>query len=229
MSKSIQIIKRSTVNLPELSSYKLVIDAVEAVDMPDKIFVKQRIKNFAKDRIDDTFVAIATPTQLEDFDEDAPADGSSFFRTNSIELVMRTPELLQEVFDSLMYEVKKLVVDLEDIEKLSDEEVFLVESDQPISVIPTKPSAVTITSIEGGERMLTIYFNPPTQIGVNPLITYQYSVDAGNTWEYRQPVGLASPILVENLKDATTYGVMVRAVTKNNVGIDSSVVYATTL
>jgi hypothetical protein len=128
-----------------------------------------------------------------------------------------------------MYEVKKLTIDLDDIETLEDEEIFLIQSDQPIISIPTKPSEATITSIEGGERMLTIYFTPPTQIGENPLITYQYSLDAGVTWLYKEPMGLASPILVENLKDATTYGVKIRAVTKNNVGLDSALVYASTL
>lgn len=229
MTKSIQIIKRSTVKIPELSSYKLVVETANPVGMPDKIFVNQRIQNFAKGRLDDTFVAVATPAQLEDFDEDAPAEGSSFFRTNKIELIARTPELLQEVVDSLMYEVKKLAVDLDDIETLEDEEVFLIQSDQPITSIPTRPSEATITSIEGGERMLTIYYTAPVRVGENPMLTYQYSLDAGTTWLYREPMGLSSPILVENLKDATTYGVKIRAVTKNNVGLDSTLVYASTL
>jgi hypothetical protein len=129
MAKSIQIIKRSTLALPDIQSYMLTIEAVNAENMPDKIFVKQRIRNFAKGDIDETFVAVCTPAQLEDFEEDAPEDGTSFFRTNKIELVARTPELLQAVVDSLTYEVKKLVTDLTDMENLGNTEIFTITSD----------------------------------------------------------------------------------------------------
>lgn len=228
MTKSIQIIKRSTVKIPELSSYKLVIEAVNPVGMTDKIFVKQRIQNFAKNKLDDTFVAVASPTQLEDFEEDAPAEGSSFFRTNTIELVAYTTELLQEIVDSLIYETKKLLVDLDSMDNLKDEEVFLIQSDQPTFIVPTESSETIINSIEGGNRMLTVYFTAPIKVGENPIITYQYSIDAGNTWIYRDPAGLANPLLIENLKETTAYGVKLRAVTKNNVGLDSTLVYAST-
>lgn len=134
MSKSIQIVKQSTVELPGISSYKLVVSATNAQNMPDKIFVKQRVRNFAKDTVDDTFVAICTPAQLEDFEEDAPGEGTSYFRTNTIELVGRTPEYLTEVFDSLLYETKKLVIDLTDLDNLSTAEIYSITATEPITV-----------------------------------------------------------------------------------------------
>lgn len=133
MSKSIQISKRSTIEVPDISSYKLVVEAINAQNMPNKIFVKQRITNFAKGTIDDIFVAIATPTQLEDFAEDSPEEGTSFFRSSSIELVGRTPEMLQTVFASIIYETKKLVVDLTDMDNLSDAQVFNINAIDPVT------------------------------------------------------------------------------------------------
>lgn len=119
MAKNIQILKRSTIEVPDISSYKLVLEAVNAENMPNKIFVNQRIRNFAKGTTDDTFAAVCTPTQLEDFLEDTPAQGSSYYRTNIIEIVVRTPEMLLSAFDSIMYEVKKLILDLECLDDLA--------------------------------------------------------------------------------------------------------------
>lgn len=135
MSKSIQISKRSTIAVPDISSYKLVVEAINAQNMPNKIFVKQRINNFSKGTIDDIFVAVATPTQLEDFNEDSPEEGTSYFRTASIEIVARTPEMLQTFFDSLLFETKKLVIDLTDMDNLSSAEVYSINATDPIVVI----------------------------------------------------------------------------------------------
>lgn len=102
--------------------------------MPNKIFVKQRIRNFAKDTIDDIFCAIATPTQLEDFAEDSPNQDTGYFRADQIELVARTPEMIQDVFNSILFEVKKLVVDLEALDQLEDAQVFLINATDPITI-----------------------------------------------------------------------------------------------
>lgn len=109
---------------------------MNAQNMSDKIFVKQRIRNFAKGVFDDTFVAVCTPAQLEDFEEDAPGEGTSYYRTNTIELIARTAEEMQAVFNSLVYETKKLVVDLSDLENLSSAEVYVINAIDPVTTIP---------------------------------------------------------------------------------------------
>lgn len=136
MAKSIQISKSSSVYVPEISSLKLVVEAINPENMPSKIFVNQRIRNFAQDRIDDTFVAVCTPVQLEDFAEDCPEPGTSYYRTDRIELVGRTPEMIQAVFDSLVYEVKKLVVDLTDMDNMAPAVVYNVSAQGPVWVSP---------------------------------------------------------------------------------------------
>jgi hypothetical protein len=134
MAKGIQISKQTTIWDPALLSYKLVVSVIGAQGMPEKIFVKQRIRNFSKQKFDDTFVAVATPSQLEDFHEDAPAEGSSYFRTNQIELVARTPEAISNIFESLLYEIKKLTRDLSDIELLSEAVVYNISDTGDITV-----------------------------------------------------------------------------------------------
>jgi hypothetical protein len=126
MPKNIQLIKRSSEYIPGIQSYKLVVETANPQDMPGKIFVKQRIRNFAQDHFDDIFVAVCTPVQLEDFLEDAPADGSSYYRTDKIELIARTPEMLQSTFESLLYETKKLVLDLNDLDILQAEITYTI-------------------------------------------------------------------------------------------------------
>jgi hypothetical protein len=135
MSKSIQLVKQSTVFLPDQSSFKLIIEAVNAENMPSKIFVNQRVHNFAKSSIEDVFCAVCTPTQLEDFDEDAPAQGTSYFRVSKVELVARTPEALKDVFDSILFEVKKLVVDLTALDDLNNAQTYLINAVDPVVVI----------------------------------------------------------------------------------------------
>ena len=135
MRKSIQISKRSTIYIPDITSFKLVVETLNAENMSDKIFVNQRIRNFAKERFDDTFVAVCTPVQLEDFPEDSPEEGSSFYRTNRIELIGRTPEYLQTVFESLVYEVKKLTLDLDQLDSLTAAETYTISSDEEIQIV----------------------------------------------------------------------------------------------
>ena len=135
MAKSIQIIKQSCIFLPDISSYKIHIQAINAQNMPNKIFVNQRMQNVAQGYTDDVFRAVCTPTQLEDFDEDSPSEGTSFFRTDKIELVARTPEMIKDVFDSILFEVKKLVVDLSALDDLSMAQVYEINAIDPVSIV----------------------------------------------------------------------------------------------
>lgn len=209
MAKNIQIVKQSTIELPGISSYKLVVSAINAQNMSDKVFVKQRIRNFAKNTIDDTFVAVCTPAQLEDFEEDAPAEGTSYFRANTIELISRTPEHLVEVFDSLIYEVKKLVVDLTDLENLSQAEIYNISADSAVALVGTSP---VVTSIfrNNSAQSITVNFTPGGAIPGYSVIDYQYSLDGGNTWKDRLPRSTSSPLVIYGLDNETIYNLAIR-------------------
>lgn len=223
MATSIQISKKSTVPLPDIQSFKLEIQAVNPVNMPSKIFIKQRIRNFARDRFDDTFVAVCTPTQLEDLLEDSPEEGTSYYRTDTIELVVRTAEMLQTVFDSLLYEVQKLVIDLQNIELLEPEEIYTLSSDGPLLLTPTAPS---ITSIAGGDGELSVSFNVPSSDGGSNILNYEYSINNGVTWISRSPVSPYPPIRIYGLSNSEIYQVRIRAVNNSGAGIPSLAMYA---
>jgi len=223
MRKSIQISKRSTIYIPDITSFKLVVETLNAENMSDKIFVNQRIRNFAKERFDDTFVAVCTPVQLEDFPEDSPEEGSSFYRTNRIELVGRTPEYLQTVFDSLVYEVKKLALDLDQLDLLTDAETYTISSDEEILMVPNAP---TIITAEGSNGEIAVYFNPPENDGGSVIVNYEYTLNDGVSWSTRSPVSVYSPLKIYGLENNTIYNIKLRALNKTGAGLASAKVYA---
>lgn len=229
MAISIQLLKQSTVEVPEISSYKLVVSTINAQNMSDKIFVNQRIRNFARDRFDDVFVAICTPTQLEDFEEDSPGEGSSYYRTNTVELIARTAEEIRAVFSSLVYEAKKLVIDLSDLENLSSTQIYDISAINPVTEVSPAP---TITSVlrDNTTNELTVNFTPGVSLlGITPL-SYQYSLDGGTTWQDCLPRGTTSPITVYNLEAAVTYNLKIRATLgKGKYGLSSDSVYVATV
>jgi len=210
MAKSIQLVKQSTVALPDISSYKLVVRTANAEGISDKIFVKQRVRNFAKNTIDETFVAVCTPAQLEDFEEDLPGEGSSYFRTNTIELIGRTPEWLSTVFDSLIYEVKKLVVDLTDLEVLGAAATYNITALDAVLELSEAPTIGSIVRSYEDESVTVNFTNAVTPQGSTPL-NYQYSLDGGVTWKDRMPGSLNSPITIRGLSNNTTYNLKLRA------------------
>lgn len=129
MPRKIQISREGTVWLPHMQSYKMIVKAINAQEMPAEIFIKQRLRNFVQDKFEDNFVAVATPTQLEDFPVNSPNADSSFYRVSEIELVGRLPEALDAVFDTLLFEVQKLVQDLNSLDILDEAKFYEIDKD----------------------------------------------------------------------------------------------------
>lgn len=100
----------------EVGSYRVAIAATASVGVSPNIFVMQRIRDFTANKFEDNFAAVATPAQLEDIPEVNNMTESSFYRTNSIELVARTAEYLAEIVASIFNEVQNLVDDLKALE-----------------------------------------------------------------------------------------------------------------
>jgi len=140
--------KTTSVWSPDISSYKMTVEVTGAVDAPSEIFVIKRTRDFVKDQFDDVFAAIATPTQLEDFPINAPTENSSYYRTNKATLIVRTAEGMQAVFDSMLYEIKKLATDLESINNgLSSTKTYEISGDTSVfSGATTNPPGQTTSS-----------------------------------------------------------------------------------
>ena len=129
MPKKIQISRQGTVWLPHMQSYKMIVEAINAEEMPAEVFIKQRLRNFVQDNFTDNFVAVATPTQLEDFPLNSPDAESSFYRVSKIELVGRLPENLDAIFDTLLFEVQKLVQDLNALDILENAKIYEIDNE----------------------------------------------------------------------------------------------------
>jgi hypothetical protein len=225
MAKSIQISRRYVDTNRELSSYRLYVEAINAQEMTNKVFIKQRIVNFSKGTTDDIFVGVCTPTQLEDLGEDSPLAGTSFFRSNSIDLVATTSEELKNTLDSVIFEVKKLVDDLSALDVLTDDEVYNIEPNVPITILANSPNITRASQIGSN---LILYFTAPDNVMPADIDNYEYSLNGGTTWTVSSPAISYSPMTITGLAYNTTYNIKIRAVTNGLKGkLSRSFAYTT--
>jgi predicted phage tail protein len=98
----------------------------------------------------------------------------------------------------------------------------------------TSPTAPTISRIDTGNALLTVYFSPGDD-GGNPITSYQYSTDGGATWQTRTIGSTSSPLVISALStngtsalaNGTTYSVQIRAVNSAGAGNASLTTTAT--
>jgi len=129
---TLDLVRKATDFDPKASSYKLILEVNSAQNITPKIFVNQRLKNLSEDTFEDVFAAVATPAQLEDFDEDSPGPGSSYYRTNKIEILSRNADYLDDVYDDIVWQVQKLVDDMKALTIIKNEiTVRITENEQP--------------------------------------------------------------------------------------------------
>lgn len=94
-----------------------------------------------------------------------------------------------------------------------------VASADVCSTPKTTPSAPSVSQSEARDRSVYIEF----ELGANggaPITGVEYSLDGGSTWVTRSPSSTASPLVISNLTNGTTYSVNLRAV--NSVGAGSA-------
>lgn len=126
---NISILRKSVAFDEQLGSYRMTIEVTVADGITSKIFVNQRLRNFVKNNFEDVFVAVATPAQIEDFAEDAPLEGSSYFRTNKIDVISRNYDYLESVFDDIVWNIQKLITDQEALSILETDGTYTITSD----------------------------------------------------------------------------------------------------
>jgi titin len=95
-----------------------------------------------------------------------------------------------------------------------------VRSSPLVAVTPVaRPGAPTITGITSGDSFLAVAFTAGSA-GGDPITSYQYSLDGGNTWTTAGAT--TSPIVINGLTDGTSYPVTLRAVSAAGAGASSS-------
>ncbi len=95
-----------------------------------KVFVKQRNRDVQKQTFDDIFVAVATMAQMEDFAPDAPNEGTSYFRTSTIDVISRNADYLENVFDDIVWNVQKLMSDADALEILTANGTYVINAEE---------------------------------------------------------------------------------------------------
>ena len=101
-----------------------------------------------------------------------------------------------------------------------------IASSPRVSVIPVaRPSAPTLTGITPGNSFVSVTFNAGSA-GGDPITSYQYSLDGGNTWQ--NAVATSSPVTVSGLTNGTSYTVSLRAVSAAGAGATSTNTKTTT-
>lgn len=125
---SITLLKKGSEFYKEVGSYRVAISVVSSVGTTPNIFVMQRTRDFVTNSFEDNFVAVSTPTQLEEVPELNNMTESSFYRTYKIELIARTAEYMSEIVDSIFHEVQNLVDDLRALESIKVVTTHVFES-----------------------------------------------------------------------------------------------------
>jgi hypothetical protein len=129
---TLNLVRRATDFDPAASSYRLTLEVNSAQNITSKVFVNQRLRNLSNNSFEDVFAAVATPAQLEDFDEDVPGPGTSYYRTNKIDILSRNADYLNDVYDDIVWQVQKLVDDMKALTKIENEvTVRITENGQP--------------------------------------------------------------------------------------------------
>ncbi len=99
------------------------------------------------------------------------------------------------------------------------------DSEPLVPVTPiARPGAPAITALNPGDSYLAVAFTPGSA-GGDPITSYQYSLDDGNTWI--DASGTTSPIIIDGLTDGTSYTVSLRALSDAGPGATSNTESAT--
>ena len=83
------------------------------------------------------------------------------------------------------------------------------------------PAAPTVDSIAAGDSRATVSFTAGDE-GGSAITNYQYSTDAGLTWQTRSPAGTSSPLVINGLLNGTEYNVRIRAINSEGFGSATS-------
>lgn len=120
--------RKATIPDPARISYKLALEVTAAQGITKAVFVKQRLKNPLKATFEDVTVAVASPAQLEDFPENSPNEGDSYFRSTTAEFISSNPDYLEEVYVAVQGDIQRLVTDVDVLESQSDDETTIISS-----------------------------------------------------------------------------------------------------
>jgi len=106
----------------EPQGYGVVVSVQNAVDMPEEIFVFQRVPEYGEYN-EDQFSHVASPNDLAELPAGNPvADNNPFYRDSSVTLCFRSAVELEECWGYIKEDVAGLVDMLKSLETLENVE-----------------------------------------------------------------------------------------------------------
>jgi len=109
-----------------LSAYILDLSVTAVEGIITTVFVKQRVRNPLTNTFVDVFAAIASPEQLESLDVNSPSTDTSFFLVDRVLLTGSSTTYLDDVFNSIIADLQKLVSDVEVLEDLEPDGIYTI-------------------------------------------------------------------------------------------------------
>lgn len=109
------------------TAYRLRMQAVNAQNLSDKVFLYQKVPADALSReLKDHFVAVCKPGDLETFPADSPdpAQVYPFYRLSAVDLVEENIFKLEETADAIVNDVRELLLALEANRRLKLDNIY---------------------------------------------------------------------------------------------------------
>lgn len=112
------------------TGYKVTLTVDAASGISDKLFVFQEIPADPITEETSMFSHIASPADLEEYPEDTvtPGSGMTFYRANTVTLLLRKFELLEESVRIIKSDIQLLVTRLNRLDELVELETVLIDT-----------------------------------------------------------------------------------------------------
>jgi hypothetical protein len=127
-------ISRQTSATSRQGNYRVDLTIDSANLITPNLFVKQRVIK-PDGTIDDTFAAVASPSEIEDIPELAPGS-NRFFRDSKISLINSDSDYLNQVVQQILIDVQLTVLQMNELDLLTPSEIITV-TESGISVDTT--------------------------------------------------------------------------------------------
>lgn len=115
----------------DLRNARLRIEVVEAVDITKYIFLHESYVTTVDtgNIVNNRFIAVAKPGDIEMFPVNKPAADVEppYFRTECVDLIFNSPDIMDVTFKDLVSEVTLLVQSMKHIQELEVQDYIIIE------------------------------------------------------------------------------------------------------
>jgi hypothetical protein len=125
--KSVSL-SRQTSATTRPGSYRVDLTINSTNDITAFLFVKERVVK-PDGTNDDTFVAVASPSQIEDINESSPGTGTVYFRDKTVSLISTDPQYLNDTVNEILADIQLTVLQMNELDVLTPPQYFTITAD----------------------------------------------------------------------------------------------------